>query len=133
MNATMVDWIGVPCSRRRITNQRGSNECAVTCYISKPSEDDDNNDNRSDDLDRCIIFERIRYTPLDFFNEKVIPEKTMTTTQLLSGGVVPPVAHGIVLHNNTIENPTRPCSAFVNFANPNFGYVSFIALCTYCY
>ena len=65
------------------------------------------------DLDRRIIFERIRYEPLNFTEDHIINN---TNTHL-------PVGHGIVLHNNVMEKPTRKCSAFVNFANANFGYV----------
>lgn len=60
------------------------------------------------DMDRQIVFERIRYEPVDFFEGAL---------QLRS----PAVGHGTNLHNGVMEETTRPCSAFVNFANPNFG------------
>lgn len=70
------------------------------------------------DLDRRIVFERIRYKPIDFFDETNFdpPQK--------------PLGQGVNLHNHAMEQPPHPCTAFVNFANPNYGYGKFIGSCT---
>jgi len=76
-------------------------------------------DEASPDLDRAIIFERIRFEPIDFLNDRALGSSNQS-----------PVGEGIQLHMNVMEHPTRSCSAFVNFANPNFGYGAFICSCT---
>jgi hypothetical protein len=65
-----------------------------------------------DDESRRIIFERIRYKPKDFFGSSSL---NTGSNALL------PVGTGIVLHGTVMENSPRTSTAFVNFANPNFG------------
>ena len=55
--------------------------------------------------DRTIVFERIQYKPLDFFQQ--LPARQ--------------VDMHVNLHNHVMEEPPRPISAFCNFANQNYG------------
>jgi len=66
-----------------------------------------------DDGSRRIIFERIRYKPKDFFGSSSSSSPMNTA--------LPPVGTGVVLHGAVMESPPRTSTAFVNFANPNFG------------
>lgn len=71
------------------------------------------------DDERNIVFERIVGTMdiiQDFKKDDTIRYK--------------PVGEGIRLHDRTMEEPSRPTTAFVNFANENFGYGTFIDSCT---
>lgn len=78
------------------------------------------------DDEREIIFERIRFEPLaiEGFSPMFEDERGADGTGRRW------VGDGIVLHENTMERPIRAASAFVNFANPNFGYGQFISSCT---
>lgn len=69
----------------------------------------------TDDDDRVITFELIRFVPL-------------TAKDNVESGRV--VGDGIVFHTGTMESPTRKTTSFVNFANPNYGYGKFISSCT---
>ena len=73
------------------------------------------------DLDRCIVFERIRYKPIDFLSDRG-GDLTEDAESF--------VGKGVILHDKPMETPTRQCSAFVNFANPNYGYGKFIPSAT---
>jgi hypothetical protein len=65
-----------------------------------------------------ITFDLLKFVPLF--------AKDIESCSISSGGTNSFVGEGVVLHASTIEHPTRKTSAFVNFANPNYGYSKFI-------
>lgn len=86
----------------------------------------------TEDDDRKIAFERVRFVPLD-------PNKIEDFGRRLPDGLPAAgryVGQGVRIHDSPMEEPlvnsdTAPSSiAFVNFANANYGYGKFIASCT---
>uniref|UniRef100_A0A7S1BAR9 poly(ADP-ribose) glycohydrolase n=1 Tax=Corethron hystrix TaxID=216773 RepID=A0A7S1BAR9_9STRA len=71
----------------------------------------------TEDDDRVITFERIRYLPsrMDSLVKDMRGEKGKHSCGRFIGD-------GVHLHSGPMESPPRPAGAFVNFANPNFGY-----------
>lgn len=74
------------------------------------------------DLERRITFDRVVYKLIDFLADDNSNNNNKKDR--------PPVGQGIVLHSNAMESPTRPCTAFVNFANSVFGFGRFFGSCT---
>lgn len=64
--------------------------------------------------DRRVTFERLCFPAFR------MPE---STTERFVG-------QGVVIHDGTMESPTRTADAFVNFANSNFGYGKLVRSCT---
>uniref|UniRef100_A0A7S2IH94 PARG catalytic Macro domain-containing protein n=1 Tax=Helicotheca tamesis TaxID=374047 RepID=A0A7S2IH94_9STRA len=83
----------------------------------------------TEDDERQIIFERISFAPLQLDQMDQVT-LLLNEEESCSKMTKRYVGEGIVLHNQTMESPTRPASAFVNFANSNFGYGHFISSCT---
>jgi len=100
-------------------------------YFEEASTRMRNTEASTDDDERQIVFERVRYKPRIILTGN---SSTITVAQdkdkQNNGRPLQPVGTGIVVHQRSVELPSRPCSGFVNFANQNFGYGKFIRSCT---
>jgi len=73
------------------------------------------------DDERVITFELISFIPLS--------AEYFQNCQVRCGNNAL-VGEGVALHTGTMESPSRKYTAFMNFANPNYGYGKFIRSCT---
>eukprot|EP00581_Thalassiosira_minuscula_P012427 CAMPEP_0183726082 /NCGR_PEP_ID=MMETSP0737-20130205/22278_1 /TAXON_ID=385413 /ORGANISM="Thalassiosira miniscula, Strain CCMP1093" /LENGTH=466 /DNA_ID=CAMNT_0025957299 /DNA_START=70 /DNA_END=1470 /DNA_ORIENTATION=+ len=88
-------------------------ECLLTYFDACSSLEGNEDDNRR------ITFDLIRFVPLS--------AEYFASNDSDNGGFV---GLGFSLHTGTMEHTPRKTSAFVNFANPNYGYGKFISSCT---
>mmetsp|Transcript_29106 Transcript_29106/g.53177 ORF Transcript_29106/g.53177 Transcript_29106/m.53177 type:complete len:462 (-) Transcript_29106:247-1632(-) len=75
----------------------------------------------TDDDERVITFDLISFTPLsaEYFQSSRVRYGNHAL-----------VGKGVTLHTGTMESPSRKYTAFINFANPNYGYGKFTRSCT---
>lgn len=122
LRATHMPWDFMPegSSPRRNGVGLSKMECLLVyfdaCGSLEGGEDDE----------RIITFDLIRFRPLsaaDFMAAAANGRNCEPSSPSFVG-------EGIRIHTSTMESPSRRASAFVNFANANYGYGKFISSCT---